>query len=285
MKTIYIDVYFMINFTVDILAFFIATHMVHIKTNIKRLVLSGLIGASFATVELFLDNRFLHIGLATLFLLIISLILCKSSSPIRKIKFLLAFYIAVFLISGAINFTYGILDRYIDSRLADISGTTNRKAIVFSLIILLIIGALRLFIMMFSSTVNEKSIKIRIELGKNSLELDALIDTGNLVKDPMNMNPVIFLKKETAEKILPRSVIELSNIDILGADFRKRIRLIPVTRSSETHVMTGIRVDKVLIVKEKYKEEINATIAIDKEDGTFGGYYALVPYVAACIDV
>ena len=162
----------MINFTVDILAFFIATHMVHIKTNIKRLVLSGLIGASFATVELFLDNRFLHIGLATLFLLIISLILCKSSSPIRKIKFLLAFYIAAFLISGAINFTYGILDRHIDSRLADISGTTNRKAIVFSLIILLIIGALRLFIMMFSSTVNEKSIKIRIELGKNSLDND-----------------------------------------------------------------------------------------------------------------
>ena len=93
------------------------------------------------------------------------------------------------------------------------------------------------------------------------------------------MNPVIFLKKNSAEAIIPTSVIELSDLDKLGQDYRKRIRLIPVTRNSATHVMTGVRVDKVFIIKDNYKEEIDATIVIDKEEGTFGGYYALAPYV------
>ena len=49
--------------------------------------------------------------------------------------------------------------------------------------------------------------------------------------------------------------------------------------------MTGLRVDKVFVLKEKFKEEIDATIVIDKEDGTFGGYYALAPYVTAISNV
>ncbi len=270
----------MINFTVDILAIFIACRMIHIKVNMKRLVLSGLVGAVLAVVELFVKNKILHICIASLFVLIIYCIACRGVSFLRGIKFIISFYIATFLISGGVNFVYGMMDKYLGGIFADDLVTTNRKAIIFSLIILLIIGALRLFIMMFSDSMNKKSTRIMIKLEDKTIELDALIDTGNLVKDPMNMNPVIFLKRKYAESIIPASVIDLSNLDSLSADFRKRIRLIPVTRNSSTHVMTGVRVDKVIICNEKSKEEINATIVIDKEEGTFGGYYALAPYVA-----
>lgn len=279
MKTIYIDVYFMINFTVDILAVFIATRMVHVRTSIKKLIFSGLLGALLATAELFVKGKVLNIALAALFLLLLTVISCKETSTLRKFKFLLSFYIAAFLISGAVNFVYSLMDRYIDGIFTDASDSTNRKAIIFSLIILLIIGALRLLIMMISDTVNEKSTKLRIELSDKILETEALIDTGNLVKDPMNMNPVIFIKEGIAHSIIPNEVIELSHIDSLSADYRRRIRLVPVTRNSQTHVMTGIRVDKVFVIKERYREEINATIVIDKEEGTYAGYYALAPYV------
>ena len=282
MKTIYIDVYFMINFTVDILAIFIASRMTHVNVTIKRLVLSGACGALFAIAELFIKTRIADIGALAIFLLIISFVVCKSASPSRKLKFLLSFYIAAFLISGSVDFVYGILDRYTKDMFSQISSPTNRKAIVFSLIILLVIGALRLIIMMFSDAINEKTVRLRIELHGKFIEVDALVDTGNLVKDPMNMNPVIFLKKSGAKEIIPASVIDLSDIDSLSTDFRKRIRLIPVSRNSETHVMTGVRVDRVMIVNEKHCEEINATIVIDKEEGTYGGYYALAPHVTTC---
>ncbi len=284
MKTIYIDVYFMINFTVDILAIFMASRMVHLKISIKKLIFTGTLGSVLATAELFIKNKITHILLATLFLLLLILILCKGVSTSRKLKFILSFYISAFLISGVVSFVYGLLDRYIDNHFIDTSDSTNRKAIIFSMIILLIIGALKLFIMIFSDTVDEKTVGLHIDLGAKSIELEALIDTGNLVKDPMNMNPVIFIKRCEAEKIIPDSVINLHDIDRLGNDFRKRIRLVPVTRGTATHVMTGVRVDRILIMKDKKAEEINATLVIDKEEGTYGGYYALAPYVAACDD-
>lgn len=284
MKTVYIDVYFMINFTVDILAIFIALKMIHAKVNIRRLIICGLLGACLATVELFIKNTILNIGLASIFVLLITYISSRGVSLARRIRFIISFYIASFLISGAVNFLYGILDKYLDDVLKVFSGTTNRKALVFSLIILLIIGVLRLFIMMFSDSINKKSTRLMIRLEDKTLEVDALIDTGNLVKDPMNMNPVIFLKRNCAENIIPRSIIDLSDVDSLSADYRKRIRLIPVTRKDQTHVMTGVRVDKVVICNDKKREEIDATIVIDKEDGTYGGYHALAPYVAVCND-
>lgn len=282
MKTLYIDVYFMINFTVDILAIFIALKTVHITTNIRRLIVSGLLGASLAICELFVNKNVFHILLATIFVFLISNIMCHEASLLRKIKFLISFYISSFLISGAVNFVYSLMDRYLEDVSISSGSSANRRMLIFSLIILMMIGVLRLFIMVFANSINEKSVRIIVELGDEVLGLDALVDTGNLVKDPMNMNPVIFLKRSYAEKIIPTHVIELSHIDTLSNDFKKRIRLIPVTRNSETHVMTGIRVDKVIICNGKSKEPIDATIVIDKEEGTYGGYYALVPYVAVC---
>ena len=285
MKTLYIDVYFMINFTVDILAIFVAQKIVHISINIRRLILSGLIGAIFAVCELFIDSSLFHILWSSLFISIISVISCKNTSVSRKIKFLLSFYVAVFLIGGIVSFMYQLMDKYLKNILVESNKSANGKALVFSAVILLIIGALRLFIMLFSGSVNEKSVKIRIELNNKSMEIEALVDTGNLVKDPMNMNPVIFIKRSYAEKIFPSEVIELWHLDSLSTEFKKRIHLIPVTRSAQTHVMTGVRVDKVTVYNGDRAERIDATIVIDKEEGTFGGYYALTPYVAICNNV
>ena len=282
MKTLYIDVYFMINFTVDILAIFIALRMIHIKINIRRLILSGLLGSCLAICELFVENKYIHIFIAVVFITLISFICCKDSSYSRKIKFLIAFYISVFLISGVVNFVYSFMDRYLGYLILKSNESTNRKMLVFSLIILIIIGALRLLIMMLTNSINERSARIVIELADKSLSVDALLDTGNLVKDPMNMNPVIFIKRSIAKNLLPPAVIELSHIDTLTPEFRKRIRLVPVTKNAQTHVMTGVRVDRITVYVGNKKEEISATVVIDKEDGTFGGYYALAPYVAIC---
>ena len=164
MKTLYIDVYFLINFTVDVLAIFISSRIIHTKLTIKKIIISGILGAFLAIIELFIKNVLLHVIIAALFIFIISVICCRDVSISRCIKFIVSFYIAAFLISGAVNFIYGILDKYLSEILSLPSASTNRKALIFSLIILIIIGALRLFIMMLSDTINEKSTRILIKI-------------------------------------------------------------------------------------------------------------------------
>ena len=272
----------MINFTVDILAIFVALKMVHLSIKMRRIILCGILGGAFAILELFISVKALEILLAAAFLLLITQISCIGASWSRRIKFLFSFYISTFLISGIVSFMYQLMDRYVKNIAIESGQSTNKKALVFSLIILLMIGALRLFIMMFSGATNEKSVDLVINIVGRRLEIEALIDTGNLVKDPMNMNPVIFIKKAYAERIFPKEVLELSHLDDLPLEYRKRIRLIPVTRGGQTHVMTGVKVDSVIMRREKSEEPLDATIVIDKEEGTYGGYFALAPYVAAC---
>ena len=51
MTTIYIDVYFLVNFVVDILAAYFSSTFLHLKTSNLRLVAIGAIGGGFAVID------------------------------------------------------------------------------------------------------------------------------------------------------------------------------------------------------------------------------------------
>ena len=52
--TLYVDVYFLINFTVDILALYFAAIFSKVPTSTRRLIISAVIGAFFAIGIVFL---------------------------------------------------------------------------------------------------------------------------------------------------------------------------------------------------------------------------------------
>ena len=54
MQTFYIDIYFLINFTVDILALYVAVRVLRAGCRLWRLVLSAALGALVAVIDAFL---------------------------------------------------------------------------------------------------------------------------------------------------------------------------------------------------------------------------------------
>ena len=275
LTTLYIDVFFLINFTVDILAAFLAVKFLRVKTDIARLILVGIFGAVSACLDVFIENKALGALNMAAFLVVFMLIIARGLSISRRIKACLAFILSEIMLGGTVSLGYTLLDKYLSPYLVGGSGAESRSALIFSLLILMAIGVLRLIMFLFSGTGTEKSVKLRIEIENKAVEAEALVDSGNLVRDPMNMYPVLFIKKSLAREILPENVIELCSVDTIQDVYKKRIRLIPVSRLGKTHVMTGVFPDKVSIVEKN--EEISVTLAIDKEGGSFGGYYALMP--------
>ena len=114
------------------------------------------------------------------------------------------------------------------------------------------------------------------------MSVPAFVDTGNLAIDPIDMSPILMIKKDVAKSFLPENIIELSNIDKLDRNVKKRIRLIPVSRGGHTHMFVGVKADAVRLVGERGSDELRVTLAIDKEGGDYGGYKALMP--AAALD-
>ena len=277
-RTFYIDVFFLINFTVDILALYVAVRVLHARTGMWRLTLAALLGASVSVVDAFLYTYpLLRAVLFCASLFVCSHICFNRSGARRRIKLIAVFFTVELLLGGAVSFCYSALDGIFDSLGIMGGGGENPKALILAALVLLSIGIIRLLIMIFTDILGEKSVTVQITVADTTVEAEALLDSGNLVKDPMNMHPVLFIKPDLALRLVPKCVTELNNLDLLDNDYRKRIRLIPVTRVGGTHVMTGVRPDRVLVTRGKVSEEIDFTVAIDREGGTYGGFEALLP--------
>ena len=279
MQVLYLDVFFLINLTVDLLSLFFATRILHIKSSMVRLVCTSVIGSVSAIIDVFLaDVAFLRPINSAVFLVLTAILISKDIGIIRRIKFLLAIVVIELVIGGLVYYGYGLLDRYF-GELSELfpKSEENRGALIFSIIILLAIGVLKLLIMIFSSHASARAVGVRIRISDYVIQTDALVDSGNLVKDPMNMNPVMFIKPELAREVLPSEITELSMLDSLALDLRRRVRLVPVSRGERTQIMTGLRADSVEVLTEKGSASVDLTVVIDREGGKFGGYDALIP--------
>ncbi len=282
--TLYVDVYFLINFTVDILSLYFSAIFSKVPTSSRRLIISAAIGALCAVGIVFLPEiALVKLVFSALSLFIIGYIATKRVKIKRKFKFIFAFLIFEALFGGLVSFIWGMLDGGLAHFFKGIEGgAVNRKMLFFSIIVLLSIGVFKMFVSFFSNIQSEGSVQIEISFLNKSATLDAFIDSGNLAVDPMDMTPIMLLKRDTASEVLPESIINLTDPDKIDKNARKRIRLIPISRGGATHVLTGVKPDSVKIVKEGKSEEINVTLAIDKEGGSFGGFGALMP--AAALD-
>ena len=164
MKTLYIDVYFLINFTVDVLSLYFAALFSKTKATTKRILVSGFIGAIIAVIAVLLPEIvILKLAFSLIGLLVMGYIVPKSSKISRKIRFLLSFLIFESLVGGIVSFLWSFLDRNLSSLfLGAEGGAVNRKMLVFSLIVILSIGVFKMIISFFSNTQSEGSVEVEI---------------------------------------------------------------------------------------------------------------------------
>ncbi len=278
MQTLYIDVYFLINFTVDILAIYFAVSFSSVPTTRLRLVLGAVAGAVFATLAIFIDIPIFKLISALLFSFVIAIISVKEVSFFRRFKFFFAFLVFETLIGGAVYFGYSLLDKYMYEILTSFEGAEeNRSLLIIAIVILLSVGVFKLFISIFTSEGRHGNREVEVSVLDKKISFGAFVDSGNLLRDPMDMKPIMLIKEELAERFMPKSLISGGTYE-LPADVKRRIRLIPLSGEGGVKILIGIRPSSVRVLCENgKKEEIDVILAIDKEGGTYGGYEALLP--------
>lgn len=279
MQTLYIDVYFLINFTVDFLALYFSSMFSRVPTTAKRLVTASLAGAFAASLMIFLPEVAVLKLFASITMLAFCsyLAICKVSIK-RRVRFLISFVIFEALAGGCVSFLWGIFDKYFYNAFSSMEKVpVNKKLLLFSVIVLIFIGVFKMIVSFFSNIAYEGVVKLEISLFDKKITAEAFVDSGNLAVDPMDLQPILFVKEELARKFIPEAIVELRDPDILDRNARRKIRLIPVSRGEITHVLTGVKPDCVKVIDGEKKQVISVTVAIDKEKGTYGGYLALIP--------
>ena len=131
--------------------------------------------------------------------------------------------------------------------------------------------------------------KIKIKVNGKIINTKAMIDTGNLAKEPITNTPVVIVESSLLYDILPKEI--LNNLDkILGGDlsmipeclqnqYMSKLRCIPFSSLGKTNgMLLGIRADEIEVESEEDKKITkNVIIGIyDKSLTKRGEYRALV---------
>ena len=275
MRVLYIDVYFLINFTVDLLALYFSCVLLHFPIRRWRLCLSSLLGALLAVLSvLFYERTVPVLALSAVILVLMVLLSGIGGGAFRLLRLALLFLLFELLIGGIVQFGYGFLEEKIGDLWVQ-SGAENRNLLYLSALILLAIGILRLAVSLLEGSAKAKSCEVEIRIDEHRFFGSALIDSGNFLKDPLDGSSVVLIKRGVAARLLSDAFLS-EDASALSEKERKKLRLIPIRVMGVQRILFGIRPDDFCIVYQKKKERVKVVIAYDKEEGDYEGYSVLI---------
>jgi stage II sporulation protein GA (sporulation sigma-E factor processing peptidase) len=277
LRVLYIDVYFFINFTVDILALYFAARLIHKNPSALRLVFGGIIGSAFAVLCVMLGlSGVWYFALLFSSLLCLAFVSVSNVSIYRRIKFAAAFLIIETLLGGIVSAVYSYFDIYVYPLLGGFEEKVeNKRILVFSVAVLIGITLITLVFSLFGNMASEKCAVITTNILGINLKLDALVDNGNRLKDPMDNSAVTIVKAKALWKKFEGKDFS-SILEQIGPEYKTKIRLIPVNSFGAERLLVGIRGEIKIKIRKK-EETVNTVIAIDEEEGSFAGYSAIIP--------
>ena len=138
-------------------------------------------------------------------------------------------------------------------------------------------------------TTKDMYCKIKMKINEKQIETNAMIDTGNLVKEPITNTPVVIVESSLLEGIIPKEILNnlenilcgnLNNIpQEIQEEYFTRLRCIPFSSlGKENGMLVGIKIPEIMVQKEDEEKKTNNIILgiYDKNLTKRGEYKALV---------
>ncbi len=286
---VYGDILFAVNFSIDLLVLSLSGYFLHLRRRLLPLFVSAVLGGVYAVFYLWLSPSPLHgVVLSALTSLILCLIAYFPVGMRTLIRLTLAFYAASFCLGGAVNALYSLLAAiWGTDGLAGVNAVmSGKKAEIFLLYALgsglLIYVAGRIF----SHHERRRCMMLEIEENGRSVKLGGLVDSGNLLRDPLTARPVILVRKRELLPLIHNRVFSLLDSERNGEEelplsVKRKIRVIPMAGIEGTKTLVGYVPDAILLYppnSDREKYAAHAMIAIyEGKMRDFGGYAAIVP--------
>lgn len=271
--TVYIDVVFFENLIMNSIIL-IATGIV-LKQKIKwiRIILSSSLGAIYSIISYISTLKIYSTFILKLILSIIIIYIAFNPQTVKQLwKSVLIFYLTSFVFGGAaFALIYIVKPQEILMKNGMFLGIYPLKTIIVSAIVAFVILITAFKIV--KNKINKKDMfcDIEVELNNEIIEAKAMIDTGNLLKEPITNTPVIILEHTLLYKCMPKEI--LNNLEnILGGDFDKipetikekyisKLKLIPFSSlGKQNGMLVGIKADEVKILQDDQKTKTNNVI-------------------------
>lgn len=284
-EIVYVDLFFLINFSMDFLCFFLTAKLLHRRLSVGRGVLGAILGGLYADIALFLTVGWLW---ALCIDAAICAIMCSIVFARKKELGAMPMYILVYI---AISMTLGGIMTALFrlwNRSAIFSGIEQSEGDgisvwLFALLALASGGITLLGGRFFRSKNSRKEMRLRVSYHGKSVSLQALADSGNLLREPMSGRPCIVADLSAMESILPKEVSQAvknkdpSLLSRMPERHAKRIRLVNANTAAGGGLLIAIRPDSIVIGESGNEHEVVAMIALTELYSGSEGNQALLP--------
>ena len=287
--TIYIDLIFFENIIMNSIIIYATSLIVKSKLKIIRLILSATIGAIYS-IALYITNMKIYTSIFSKFVLsIVMMYVAFKPQKVKKLcKQTIIFYLTSFIFGGvALYLVYYLKPEEILIKNGMYVGEYVLKVIILGAIFACII--VKISINLIKSKIKCSYCKITIKLNEKEITTQAMIDTGNLVKEPITNAPVVIVESSLLEGIIPREILKnldnilcgnLSNISQELQDiYISKLRCIPFSSlGKENGMLVGIKASEIIVENEdEIKVNKNIVLGIyDKSLTKKGEYRALI---------
>ena len=272
--TIYLDVVLIENLCMNYIILFATGYLLKRRMNHIRLILSALIGGIYSILAYMEILEIYSNFILKIILSIVMVYLAYNAKNIKQLsKELIFFYLTSFVFGGcAFALLYFIKPQEILMIDGTYIGTYPLKIAVLGGIVGFTITVIAFKFMKKRISKKDMYCNVTIYFNEKNIEVIALLDTGNMLKDPITSMPVIVVEKEILKNILPDNILNNLN-KIIGGDVPKeiyedenlkfitRFRVIPFSSIGKTNgMLLGFKANKVEIKDEENIDIINNVI-------------------------
>ncbi len=272
--TIYLDVVLIENLIMNYIILFATGYILKIKLNHIRLILSALLGGIYSILAYM---EILPIYTNFLMKILLSVVMVYLAYNAKNIKLLLKqitiFYLTSFVFGGcSFALLYFIKPQEILMKNGMLIGTYPLKIAVLGGIVGFTISVIAFKVVKRRLNKKDMFCDITVFVGEKNIKTKAMIDTGNMLKDPITRIPVIVVEKDILYQIIPYKILD--NLEeIIGGEISNEIyeeevikyiskfRVIPFTSlGKENGMLLGLKVKKVIVEIDFNEEEIKDVI-------------------------
>ena len=282
-QTVYVDLLFMINFSMDFLCFFITARILSLPMSLPRMLLASALGGIYSDIALFIRLG----AIPSLMLdILVCVILCaiaflkKGNSSSLPLYIIVYFAISMAL-GGFMTAIFNLLNK------ADIpleSGASDGISVWAFAALAAVSGALTLLGgRFFRKKSAQTHAEVEVFYAGRRARLSAMIDTGNLLREPISGKPCIVADTSSLSGIIPESLAraaregKISAIGHLSQSDSKNVRIIPIKTALGDGVLIALRAEKVTVNTGKGTRAIDAFVALSDIKKSADGSEALLP--------
>jgi stage II sporulation protein GA (sporulation sigma-E factor processing peptidase) len=274
---LYIDILFVDNLVMNFIILRIVYKLSRNRSGVWRLWLAAAIGALYAVLIVLPELRILQKIPMKLALSLIMLLTAFEINTFKEfIKIFIILYATTFIFGGAALSLYFINHEFVDISNGTfiISNYPIKNLSVACILVIMLVHSVLEYIRLRISR-DELLYKVEILFEEKKLVVDALLDTGNTLLDPISHYPVLVVEFHKIRDILPPGIkaifdesrendLEMIMQAMSESPWLARFRMIPFTALGKANgMLLGFKPDSVsVLINGSWRRIYNIVVAI-----------------------